>query len=58
MVDYVRMLKEMVEKYENELKEIERAIEVMEKAGEDATALKVKLSQVKDQIDRWKKALG
>ena len=57
MVEYVDFIKEAVEKHKDELEKIERAIKVLEKAGEDVTALKVKLSQAKEVIERFENAL-
>ena len=58
MVDYVGYIKEMIDKYEKEYEELKKAVEVMKKAGEDVTALEVKLESVKATIDRWKEALS
>ena len=58
MVDYVGYIKEMIDKYEKEYEELKKAVEVMKRAGEDVTALEVKLESVKATIDRWKEALS
>jgi len=57
MVEYVKYIKDIIEQYDKEYQELKKAIEVMKRAGEDTTALEVKLESVRTTIERWKKAL-
>jgi len=43
---------------EEQLLELDKMIQIAQKAGEDVTALKAKYMNVKSKIDRWKKALA
>ena len=57
MGKYKDYIKEMINKYEKELEDLKEAIEIMDKAGEDTTHLKIQLSQVEDMLKRWKSAI-
>lgn len=52
MEEVRKSLKEM----EKELKEAEELINKLRQAGEDVTALTMKYRQVKDRLERWKRA--
>lgn len=54
----IEMIREQIKELEKQVKEAEELINRLKMAGEDTTALHLKLSQVKQKLERYKKAFS
>ena len=52
----IDMIREQIAELEKQVKEAEELITRLKSAGEDVTALQLKLTQVKQKLERYKKA--